>query len=342
MATQNFTIPQASSLGKVVATGRGFLPGAIISLTVGLAAMFISDQYGGPVMLYALLLGMTLNFLGEDRAAGPGIQFVSKSVLRFGVALLGARITIDHLLTLGIEPILMVVAGVALTIGTGWLMARAIGLRWDMGVLTGGAVAICGASAALALSAVLPKHEESERNTILTVVGVTTLSTVAMVLYPLISNALGFDGVDAGTFIGGTIHDVAQVVGAGYMISDTAGEYATFVKLMRVLMLVPVVLGLSLLLRGGVSKGEKKPALLPLFLIAFVALVVVNSTGLVPPALRDEMTALSSLCLVTAIAALGMKTSLGKLAVVGWKPVAMIVVETLVLATFVIAALTLL
>ena len=339
---QNSFLSPEAPLGRIITPGRVLLPGVLVSLTVGLAAMFISDHYGGPVMLYALLLGMALNFLGDGGAAKVGVQFVSKSVLRFGVALLGARITIDHLLTLGVGPIVMVISGVALTIGTGWLLSKAVGLRWDMGVLTGGAVAICGASAALAISAVLPKNEDSERNTVLAVVGVTTLSTIAMIVYPLISQLLGFNDVDAGTFIGGTIHDVAQVVGAGYMISDTAGEYATFVKLMRVIMLVPVVLGLSLLLRNSRTAGEKKPALLPLFLIAFVVLVIVNSLGVVPTALQQTLTELSSFFLVTAIAALGMKTSLGRLAVVGWKPVALLVIETLVLAAFVIGVLTLL
>lgn len=319
---------------------KALMPGVLISLALALAALFISTNYGGPAMLYALLLGMALTSVVENNPASAGIAFASRTVLRIGVALLGARITVDHLATLGPGPIVMVIAGVCITIFSGWALASIAKVKWDLGILTGGAVAICGASAALAISAVLPKHEDSERYTVLTVVGVTTLSTVAMVIYPLISYLIGFSNVEAGIFIGGTIHDVAQVVGAGYMISDETGEYATFVKLMRVLMLVPVVVVLSLIMRGMQTQpGAKRPTILPLFLIAFVALVVINSMGWIPPAVVNSATEFSGLCLVVAIAALGMKTSLAKIVAVGWKPVALIVGETLVLMAFVILVL---
>ena len=94
----------------------------------------------------------------------------------------------------------------------------------------------------MAMSAALPPHPLKERATLFTIVGVSTLSTVAMIAYPIIADAVGLDGVHAGMFIGGTIHDVAQVVGAGYAISPEAGDAATLVKLMRVAMLLPVIL----------------------------------------------------------------------------------------------------
>ncbi|MFW3617135.1 putative sulfate exporter family transporter, partial [Billgrantia antri] len=112
-----------------------------------------------------------------------GIEFAARTVLRLGVALLGTRMTLEQVGDLGLGPVVVVVGAVGLVIVSGALMARMLGLSRDLGFLTGGAVAICGASAALALSAVMPRHDSSERNTILTVVGVTTLSTMAMVVY---------------------------------------------------------------------------------------------------------------------------------------------------------------
>jgi len=329
----------AHQLGERLTQARTLAPGILISIAVAFAALFVSSNYGGPAMLYALLLGMALASVVENNPASAGIAFSSRTVLRFGVALLGARITLDHVVTLGVGPVVMVVAGVALTIGSGLLLAKLTGLRWDMGVLTGGAVAICGASAALAISSVLPKGEDRERHTVLTVVGVTTLSTIAMVFYPVISYLLGHDHIQAGIFIGGTIHDVAQVVGAGYMISDETGEYATFVKLMRVVMLVPVVLTLSLIMRGRASSDGAKPTLIPFFLIGFIALALASSFGVIPSSVTKFFSELSSMCLVIAIAALGMKTSLAKLAAVGWKPIAMIVGETFFLMLFVIGVI---
>ena len=194
------------------------MPGVLICITIALATTFIADHYGGPTLLYALLFGMALHFLSEEGRCVAGIEFSARTILRFGVALLGVRITVEQVTSLGIGPIITVVAGVVLTILMGVLLAKLMGLHRDMGLLTGGAVAICGASAALALSAVMPRGANSERNTILTVVGVTTLSTAAMVLYPLIAGVLSLTDQQAGVFLGGTIHDVAQVVGAGYMI----------------------------------------------------------------------------------------------------------------------------
>lgn len=314
------------------------LPGVLICITIALATTFIADHYGGPTLLYALLFGMSLHFLSEEGRCVAGIEFAARTILRLGVSLLGVRITVEQVMNLGVGPVVTIIAGVALTIAMGVLLARLLGLHRDLGLLTGGSVAICGASAALALSAVMPRSETSERNTILTVVGVTTLSTTAMVTYPLIVGLLGLTDAQAGVFLGGTIHDVAQVVGAGYMISEDTGDVATFVKLLRVAMLVPAVMCFMLLFRQTRrEEGGGKVPMLPGFLIAFVVLVLINSLGLVPPVMTEGFTDLSRWCLVTAIAALGIKTSFQKLAVVGWKPVILMAAETVFLLLVVLA-----
>lgn len=314
------------------------MPGVMICITIALAAASISDQYGGPTLLYALLFGMALHFLSEEGRCVAGIEFTARVILRVGVALLGVRITLEQVVSLGGGPILMVIVGVVLTILAGALLARLLGLPRDLGLLTGGAVAICGASAALALSAVMPRQADGERNAILTVVGVTTLSTAAMVIYPLIVGVLGLTDQQAGLLLGGAIHDVAQVVGAGYMISEDAGDVATFVKLMRVAMLVPVVMCFMFLFhKAQATERKSNMPRLPGFLVAFVVLVILNSMGAIPASLVDGMTELSRWCLVTAIAALGIKTSFQKLAVVGWKPVILMVVETVFLLVLVLA-----
>lgn len=317
---------------------RIIMPGLLICILIALATTFIADHYGGPTLLYALLFGMSLHFLSEDGPCRAGIEFASKTVLRLGVALLGVRITLEQVASLGVGPVITVVLGVVATIVFGALLARVMGLDRDMGLLTGGSVAICGASAALALSAVMPRNATSERHTIMTVVGVTTLSTVAMITYPLIVRLLGLEDTEAGILLGGTIHDVAQVVGAGYIISEHTGDVSTFVKLLRVAMLVPAVMVFMLLFRSARQangdEGGKVP-MFPTFLIAFVALVLINSLGWVPSVAVEGFTDLSRWCLVAAIAALGVKTSFQKLAVVGWKPVILMVVETLFLLVLV-------
>jgi uncharacterized integral membrane protein (TIGR00698 family) len=313
-----------------------------VAIVIGLAAGFLSDHYGGPVMFFALLIGLAFDFLSQEARTRPGIDFASRSVLRFGVALLGARITIDQVLAIGLSNVVAVIVAVVLTILSGAALARALGVSRDQGLLSGGAVAICGASAALALSSVMPKNADSERNTIFTVVAVTTLSTVAMVLYPILVTFLEFNNLQAGVFLGGTIHDVAQVVGAGYTVSQEAGDTSTIVKLVRVSMLLPTVIAFSLFFRNQTAGQDgDRPPTVPLFLIAFAALVAINSTGLVPQAIMAGLGDLSRWCLITAIAALGMKTSFKALAVIGWPPVILVVLETLVMATIVLAYLLL-
>ncbi len=332
--------------GSVVQRARSWaqeiFPGILVCITIAMAATFLSDHYGGPVMLFALLLGMAFHFLSEEGACKAGIEFASKTVLRVGVALLGVRITFGQIADLGEFTIIGVVLAIAATILFGWLVAQIFKLKPSLGLLSGGAVAICGASAALALSAVMPRNEHSERNTIVTVVAVTTLSTIAMVLYPLITQQAGLDAVDAGIFLGGTIHDVAQVVGAGYSLSDETGDVSTVVKLLRVTMLVPAVLIFSVIFssRNNVNgNGSKSGLIPPAFLVGFIVFVVLNSFDLMPSFATESLTDLSRVCLVMAIAGLGMKTSLKEISKVGWPIVGLIVSETVFIALFIYALL---
>lgn len=157
--------------------GAGFA----VLVFVAIAAKFPSEHYGASAMLMALLLGIAFHLLAEEGRCIPGIALTSKIVLRIGVGLLGAKL-----------------------LGRGWRFA----------LLTGGSVAICGASAAMAIAAILPKNEHTERNLISTVLAVTVLSTVAMIVYPILAQVPDLDDLETGVFLGGTIHDVAQVIGS--------------------------------------------------------------------------------------------------------------------------------
>lgn len=320
---------------------RRYFPGIAVSVLVAMTAQFLSEHYGAPAMLMALLLGLALNFLAEDGTRTRlGVEYSAKTVLRLGVALLGARISAQMLADLGGPMIALVIAGVAVTIVFALLAARVFGRGWRLALLTGGSVAICGASAAMAIAAVLPKTDKSERNLAFTVLSVTLLSTIAMVLYPVLAAFFGFSTLESGVFLGGTIHDVAQVVGAGFSISPEVGETATLVKLIRVSMLAPVVLIFSLSIRAGgledqVTEG-KRPPLLPGFVLGFLALAIMNSVGLIPAPVAHMAEALSRWALLVAIAAVGIKTSLVKMLEVGSTAIALIVAETVVLAAFIL------
>jgi uncharacterized integral membrane protein (TIGR00698 family) len=323
----------ASRGRRTAAILLSYFPGALVSLIIAIAATFLSEHYGGPVMLFALLLGMAFYFLSQEGPCVEGIEFASKRILRVAVGLLGAQITAAEIMKLGPTPVVMVIGAVTLTILFGAVGARAAGLSRPFGVLTAGAVAICGASAALAISSILPKGETHERDTVFTVIGVTALSTIAMIVYPLVISFFHLDHAATGIFLGGTIHDVAQVVGAGFSVSEETGNVATFTKLLRVAMLAPVVVVLSFVFRADSAKAGRR---LPGFLIVFAALVVLNSLGFIPAPVLAALKGISRWCLVTAIAALGMKTSLKAMAEVGGRAIALIVGETAFLAILVL------
>lgn len=343
------TVSSASVPSKSTAdTIRNYLPGTTVALIIAAAAHYISSRLGGPVMLYALLFGISLNFLSADEKCLPGIALASTTILRIGVALLGLQITWMEVASLGFSTIILVVSGVVLTITVGVGIGRFLKLERSFAFLSAGAVAICGASAALAISSVLPSDNSDkkglENNTLITVVGVTALSTMAMVAYPVIIEVLGLDNTTAGIFLGATIHDVAQVIGAGYMVSEETGEVAAIVKLLRVACLVPAVMTIGLIFRKQASSsGDKMPQapIVPLFLIGFVVCVAMNSMAIVPSGVVEFLADTSRWFLITAVAALGMKTSLEKFFSLGLSPVLALVAQTVFLATFVLAALTL-
>ena len=332
--------PSGARAQVIAARAQELFPGVLIAGLVALAAQFVAEHYGAPAMLMALLFGIALNFLSEASPAAPGVAFSARTLLRFGVAILGARISLETLSSLGWGLFGLLLAGTVATIAFGVLIARFLGQGPRFAILTAGAVAICGASAAMAIAAVLPKDERSERNLLFTVLGVTLLSTVAMILYPILTQALGFDEVTAGAFIGATVHDVAQVVGAGFSISETAGETSTLVKLIRVSFLAPVVILIALWWRhvepGAATGGV---ALVPGFVLGFLGLATLNSLGVIPPAVGAFLAQTSSWALLAAIAAVGMKTDMSRMLELGPRAIALIVLETLFLAALILVGI---
>lgn len=321
-------------------------PGMALAGVLVMAASVVSKVHGGPLPLYALFFGMAFHHLSRELRTRPGIDFCAREVLRLGVALLGARITAAQIEALGWQAALWVACGVVSTM----LLALWLGGRLGMGrarsTLAGGAVAICGASAALAISAVLPPERKGDRFTLTVVICITVMSTASMVLYPLLARALDLSPAQAGLFLGGSIHDVAQVVGAGFTLSPETGEIATVAKMFRVALLVVVVMAVTLLfkttreqatLATGVVPPSARPVLVPWFLWMFVALVALNSTGWVSPVVQEPLSALSRGCLLLAMAALGVKTSFAQVTRAGWQPFFLIAVETIWLSTFMLA-----
>ena len=311
-------------------------PGILLCCAIA-AVAFVANANGWmkfgrimiPPLIVTLVIGMCLQPLSAKAVLKPGLEFAGRTLLRIGVALYGAQLTLGQLVDGGALPVVIAIAAVGCTIVFGAVVARAFGMSRDFGFLTGCATGVCGAAAAMATSAVLPRHANSDRDLAFAVMGVNFISTITMVIYPTLHNALGYSNFEMGVFLGGAIHDVAQVAGAGETLGKDVLAVAIITKLLRVACLLPAVTVIAWwVARGGEKAGDARPAP-PVFLFGFLLLALVNSIGLVPTEVRATLAQVSSFLIITAIAALGIKTSLLALVRIGMGPVMLLIVETI-------------
>lgn len=297
-------------------------PGLAICGIAALAATWLSEHYGMPIILLGLLIGLALNFVAGDERTHRGLDFASRTFLRIGIVILGTQVTFAQIAAIGVLPFgaLLLVMGAAFTGGI--LGARVTGQSVAAGVLAGGATAICGASAALALYAVMGKERISQAQFALTLVGIALFSALALSFYPLIAAALNFGDRQAGFLIGSSIHDVAQAIGAGFAFSDEAGADATVVKLARVALLAPVVAMVSLAFSSGDGSAAQplwRRLALPWFILAFLAMVGFNSAVTLPSEIATYGLTASKALLLLAVIATAMRSRMDLLIAIGWR-----------------------
>lgn len=310
---------------------RDYLPGVLVTAIAALAAAWLADHYAAPLVLMGLLIGLAMSFLSQDKRTHAGLDLMSQTALRVGIVLVGARITAEQLAELGPLPFaLLVVIMVAVIIVTVWT-ARLFRQDRHAALLAGGATAICGASAALALYSLIGDKRVDQARFTLTLVGITVASAFAMTLYPVLATELGLTHAQAGFLIGASIHDVAQAIGGGFSFSPAAGEVATIVKLTRVALLAPMLMLVALWLgRSGEAAGKTRiPLRLPWFILGFLAIAAINSLVAIPKVAQDAAATGAQALLLLAIVATAMKARLHLLLDQGWRSFAPIIVATL-------------
>ncbi len=310
-----------------------FIPGLAICAIAGAAAAWMAQNYGVPVILAGLLIGLAVNFAATDPRTHDGLDAISRHGLRAGIVLLGFQVTIMQVAAMGIVPF----AGLALVMAAAMLAAlaaaRATGQSPAIGLLGGGATAICGASAALALYGVIGRERVDQALFTLTLVILAAASAIALVTYPPLTQMLGFTDAQAGFLVGASIHDVAQAIGAGFAVSDPAGAQATVVKLTRVALLAPLVTLAAVWiarvqpLPQGV--GRARVPMLPGFILAFLALVALNSLVTFPQVVAASALTLSKTLLLLAVTATAMRTRTDLLLGLGWRAVMPVLAATI-------------
>ena len=308
------------------------LPGLAVCGVASAAAAWLSEHYGFPIILLGLLVGLSLNFIARDPRTHKGLDFASRTFLRLGIVVLGLQVTFAQIGALGPAPFAALAVVMVVTFALGTLAAGPAGQSRYAGILAGGATAICGASAALALYGVIGKDRLSQAQFALTLVGVALASAFAMSIYPLIAAHLVLTDRQAGFLIGASIHDVAQAIGGGYAFSDAAGSYATIVKLARVALLAPVVALVSVMI-GPAGEASGAPMwrrlALPWFIVAFLATVTFNSLVAIPAGLTGYALAGSKAMLLLAVTATAMRSRMDLLLDMGWRAAVPVMAATL-------------
>ena len=311
---------------------RDFAPGVLVTGIAALAAAWIADHYGAPLVLMGLLIGLALSFLSQDARTHAGLDLMSQTALRIGIVLVGARITAAQLADLGPLPFALLVGIMVAVIVVTVASARLFGQDRHAALLAGGATAICGASAALALWSLIGERRVDQARFTLTLVGITVASALAMTLYPVLAAELNLSDAQAGFLIGASVHDVAQAIGGGFSFSQPAGEVATIVKLTRVALLAPMLmLAAPWLARQGAATEDRRriPLRLPWFILGFLALVAINSLIVLPAPVQSGAGVAAQALLLLAIVATAMKARLHLLLDQGWRSFAPIIVATL-------------
>lgn len=331
------------------------MPGIVLSLGVAVLAWALAPQLkavtGGrvalPDMVVALMIGVLLFGIASKPVFQPGMVFCVKKLLRWAIGLLGLRVALGDILDLGLSTVVLVIASMVLTVASAIWLARALGRSDGFGALAGAANAVCGASAALATATVVPDYKEKAADVAFSVVMANAISTLVMLAYPPLCAWLGLNPLQTGLMLGGTIHDMAQVVGAGYAVSDDVGNAAVVVKLFRVFLLLPAVLligwwfvhGAKAAAAAGGEIHQKAKVPMPVFALVFLGLCLLNSlmaanpalsTALHFPAIKFWLGEASKWGLLISIAALGLGTSFGAILQVGWRHAAVFLGATLV------------
>ncbi|MGC4962336.1 YeiH family protein [Gordonia sp. DT101] len=275
-------------------------------------------------LLVAIVMGALLaNLVRLPNRIQPGLQFSAKRLLRAGVALLGLQLVFTDVLGLGWGVIVMVIAVVGLGITGAMIIGKLLGLSWTQRLLIACGFSICGAAAAAAVDGVIDADEEE---TVTAVALVIIFGTLMIPVIPLLSNLIGFEPAQAGLWAGGSIHEVAQVVAAAGAMGGGALAVAVVVKLARVLMLAPVMALISLRQRRMIadqSVDARRPPLMPLFVLVFIAMVALRSTGILPTALVSVSKGLETGLLTAAMFALGAGVQVATIKRVGARPFVM-------------------
>ena len=320
-----------------------FILGMGICFGVAVVSVLLEKIIPGDVLgasIIALFLGTIINSFFHPVWIKPALKFSSKKVLKLAIILLGASLSINTIMSVGKMTFFVMIFTFAMCFGGGFFIRKIFGLNWKLSNLISAGTGICGGSAVAAIAPVI----DAEDKDIAFALSSTFLFDMVMVaLYPIMGKLLGMNDIAYGIWAGTSVNDTASVVAAGYAFSEAAGDFATMVKLTRTIAIIPTVLVFAFIgVRAKKKELQKTSAgqkvnlmkIIPWFIGGFLILAILNSVGVIPATVSSVLKSASKFLMVTALAAIGLSTSIKDFRKAGLAPMFYgITIDTLVTLT---------
>lgn len=334
-----------SALHPWLETLSALLPGMLFSFAIAAVALLVQKGTGlaslSPLMV-AMILGLLLRNLLGPRLLGPGLlgsglvksgprlaagmTFTMRQLLRLAVVLLGLQITFAPIAAAGVSGVAILATVLVSTFLVTKALGRLMGVEARLAELIAAGTSICGASAVMACNTVT---RGSDEDVAYAIACVTVFGSAAMLILPFLAVLPGLTAEGYGFWVGATVHEVAQVVAAGFAKGDVAGHMGTIAKLTRVMMLAPLVLTLGVIATRR-NRGEAAGRFeMPWFVLGFVAMAGLNSAVTIPAQLHDGLVVTTTFLLTAALAAMGYETDIRRLCKKGIRPFALAAIASL-------------
>ena len=320
-----------------------FLLGVAICFVVAGLSVLLEKLIPGELLgasIIALFMGTIINSFFHPKWIQPALKFTSKKILKAAIILLGASLSVSTILSVGKMTFFVMIFTFAMCFGAGFFIRKLFGLNWKLSNLISAGTGICGGSA---VAAIAPVIDADDKDIAFAMSSTFLFDMVMIALYPLMGKALGMSDIAYGIWAGTSVNDTASVVASGYAFSEAAGDFATMVKLTRTIAIIPTVLvfawiGVRMKKKEMQAAGDGKKVnimkIIPWFIGGFLLLAIINSVGLIPAAVSGIMKNASKFLMVTALAAIGLNTSLLDFKKAGLKPMFYgVTIDTLVTIT---------
>ena len=320
-----------------------FTLGVAICFAVAAISVLLEELIPGGLLgasIIALFMGTIINSFFHPTWMKPSLKFTSKKILKAAIVLLGASLSVRTIMSVGKMTFFVMIFTFAMCFGGGYFIRKLFGLNWKLSNLISAGTGICGGSA---VAAIAPVIDADDKDIAFAMSSTFLFDMVMIAIYPLMGKMLGMSDIAYGIWAGTSVNDTASVVASGYAFSEAAGDFATMVKLTRTIAIIPTVLVFAWI-STRIKQKEMKAAndgkkvnllkIIPWFIGGFLLLAILNSVGVIPAALSGVMKSASKFLMVTALAAIGLSTSITDFKKAGLKPMLYgVTIDTLVTLT---------